>query len=123
MLDGGDQRRVGQAVGQPDSGNRVIESVVRWHLPGDGATFRIDENVVRIDTNLAQHGPHKCGFVLAIAIAMRINIGRRMWLNSPDTQLNRHIADVMLREITDRLHLLQRGGFRRSQCDYLLLYF
>src|SRR6202035_5798173 len=105
MLEGGDERRVGQAVGQFYGCDYVIKAVVSRHVACDGAAFVVNDHVVGLHANFAQHGAHQGGFVFAIPIMMGKNIGSRMWLKTADTQLYCNVAYVMLHKTADHLHL------------------
>src|SRR5215467_5394177 len=96
MLHDCDQGWVGGVRRQLDRQNRVIESGIRRCIWTDSATRRIDDNVVRINPDLAQHRSQQRGFVLAVAVAVRVYLGSRMRLKSSNSEFNRYIPDVFL---------------------------
>lgn len=110
MLDGGDQRRVGDVGGQFNRQNDVVEAAhVGWHLRRHRTAFGVDDDIERLDAGLAEHGTEKRGLVLAIAIAMREYLGGSMGLPASNAQFNSDVANVVLHEQRQRLHFLQRS--------------
>ena len=50
------------------------------------AALNVDNDVVRLDANLAQHRTDQCRFVLAVTVTVDKNIRRRMRLHTSYAQ-------------------------------------
>src|SRR5690348_13987602 len=101
MVDGGDEGGVGYVVGQLDGQDYMVESAnVCRHFRSDRAALRIDDYVVRLDANLAEHGAEQRGLVFAVSVAVGEDFRRRMGLVAADPELNGDVADIMLHELS-----------------------
>src|SRR5437588_10560723 len=75
-------------------------------LWSDGAAPGVDDYIKGLDADLLQHGAEQGGLVFTVAVVMSEDIGGRMRLPAAYTQLNRHITDIVLNELGQRLHFL-----------------
>ncbi len=105
MLHYGDQRRILHFIRQFDGKNHVVKGVVSWRLTRNRASPCVDHYMVGVHSDLTQHGVHQRCFVFAIAVAVRENIRSSVRLPATDAQFDRDIANVVLHERSDGLHL------------------
>ena len=56
-----------------------------------------------------QHGTHKGGFIFAVAVPVREDVGRSMRLPSADADFDGDVADIALHELRNRAHFLDRS--------------
>ncbi len=98
----------------------MIKTIVRRHIPRHRAPLVVNYNVEGVNADLAQHGSHQRRFVLAVPVVVRENLGRRVRLKSANAQFDGDVADVVLYEVADRLHLLKLCSFRCNQLGHLL---
>src|SRR6267154_1006824 len=96
---------------------------VSRRLRGNRTAFGIYDHVVRIDADLMQHCSHQRRFVLAISVMMGEHFRSGMRLPSADSQLDRHVPNVPLREIPEGLHLRKWSARRRRQRRHFLFEF
>jgi hypothetical protein len=114
VLQGGDQAGVGETLRQLDRVDDVVAAVVSQHVGANGSALGVDDYVLRIDADLVEHGAHERGFVLTVAVAVGEGVGGGMGLQAADAQFDGDVADVVLNELGDGAHLVERGGAQRQ---------
>src|SRR5579862_696668 len=98
--------RTAHSIRQPDSQNGVVKHSFRWSFRPDGAASCIDKKIVGIYARQFEHRAHERCFVFTIAVPMHENVAGRVWLPAADSNLNRHVANVLLNELRNRLQFL-----------------
>ena len=103
-LDAGEQAGIVFAVGQFDGGDHVIADQ-RWSFGIDDAASAVHVEVVGVDADGLQHGDEQGGFVLAVAVAVAIDVSGVVGLPAADALLDDEIADVFLDVVGDAAQL------------------
>src|SRR5580700_8855499 len=105
MLPNRDQRRIVEPSRQLDREDHVIESKIGWSGGRNRAAFGVDDDVVGVDANLFEHRTQKRRLVFAISVMASEDIGGGMRLLASDAEFDGNIANVILDEPGESLHL------------------
>ncbi len=81
---------------------------VGGHVRGYRTPFRVDDHIKRLHPDPAQHRTEQRGFIFAVTVAVDEHVGSGMRLPASNAQFDGDVADVVLHELRQRLHLLQR---------------
>ena len=87
----------------------------------NGSALGVDDYVVRIDADFAQHGTHQRDLILAISVVMREYVRGGMWLQTTDSKFDGYVANVVLDEVGQDSHFVE-GPWRRSSQSRDLLF-
>src|SRR5262249_31651582 len=98
MLHRGDKRSAGDTIGQLDRKNRVIKTVVRRRVCCNGSSLSINDDVVGLRADRAEHGTHQCCLVLAVTVAVGKDIGCGMRLPATNAKLDGDVTNFVLHE-------------------------
>src|SRR5712671_4861102 len=115
------ERGIIDSVRQLNGDDRMIKTIVRWSIRGYRSTFGVDYDVVRFHADCAQHGAHQGRLVLAVAVAMVEDVGRRVGLPAADAKLNGDVTNVFLHELGNGLHLIELSRGLSGKVSDLLL--
>ena len=109
----GFQRRIVVALRNLDGRYRMV-AVYGWYPRVDEAAVRVDEHPCCANTDCVEHGNQQCGFILAVAVTITVDIGRRMRLQSADTDLDTYITNLLLQKCRHLLNTQGEIGIRRD---------
>ncbi len=105
---------------QHDGEDHVVEAEVGRSGGRHRAARAVDDQVGRVDAQLAEHGAEQRHLVLAVAVAMREHLGSGARLQAADAEFDRDVADVVLHEARHRAHLVEQLRARGGELGDLL---
>ena len=121
MLSYRHQGRILAFFGYLNGQNRVIEMLLRRHVTGYHAAFRVDQNIVRLHAYFMKHRTQKSSLILAVSKTVAEDVCRRVRLPTADAQPDSDVADIPLNKIGKRMHFFFLGLVRGGQLGNLLL--